>query len=43
MSNEKRSVIGISANLNNRNYVLDQKKKEDIDEILKEVFKDMEI
>ena len=43
MSNEKRSVIGISVNLNDRNYVLDQKKKEDIDEILKEVFKDMEI
>ncbi len=43
MSNEKRSVLGISANLNIRNYALDQKKKEDIDEILKEVFKDMEI
>ncbi len=43
MSNEKRNVIGISTNLNIRNYALDRKKKEDIDEILKEVFKDMEI
>ncbi len=43
MSNKKRSLIGISANLNDRNYALDQEKKEDIDEILKEVFKDMEI
>jgi hypothetical protein len=43
MSNEKRSVTGISSNLNIRNYALDQKKKEDIDEILKEVFKDIGI
>jgi hypothetical protein len=43
MSNEKRSAIGISVNLNDRNYALDQKRKEDIDEILKEVFKDMGI
>ncbi len=43
MSNKKRSVIGISVNLHIRNYALDQKKKEDIDEILKEVFKDMGI